>query len=117
MRRRRWGIAGVCAGVVLIAGSVVFRTVAVPALVRFPLNVDETATYSGTAYTYVDQATLLPLPVPRSEPLSLRRHVKVVDGDHDVAVVDRIGRDDGRVDREHGGVPIRDGPAGHDAGR
>jgi len=88
MRRRRWGIAGVCAGLVLIAGSVIFRTVAVPALVRFPLDVDETATYTGTAYTYVDEATLLPLPAPRSEPLSLSRHVKVVDGNHDEAVVD-----------------------------
>ena len=64
MKRRRWGIAGICAGLVLIAGAVIFRTVAVPALVRFPLNVDETATYTGTASTYVDQATLLPLPVP-----------------------------------------------------
>ncbi len=88
MRRRRWGIAGVCVGLVLIAGSVVFRTVAVPALVRFPLNVDETATYTGTAFTYVDAATLLPLPAPKIEPLSLSRHVKVVDGNHDEAVVD-----------------------------
>jgi hypothetical protein len=72
----------------LLAGSVVFRTVAVPALVRFPLNVDETATYTGTAFTYVDRATLLPLPVPKSEPLSLNRHVKVVDGTFGQAVVD-----------------------------
>jgi hypothetical protein len=88
MRRRRWGIAGVFAGVALIAGSVGFRTVAVPALVRFPLNVDETPTYTGTASTYVDQTTLLPLPVPKREPLSLSRHVKVVDGSFSDAVVD-----------------------------
>ena len=48
MRRRRWGIAGVCAG--LVADRRFRRrsaTVAVPALVRFPLDVNETATYTG----------------------------------------------------------------------
>jgi len=89
MRRRRWGIAGVCAGAVLVAGAVVFHTVAVPALVRFPLDVDETATSTGTASTYVDQATLLPLPVPRREPLTLSRHVKVVEGSFDTAALGR----------------------------
>jgi hypothetical protein len=76
--------------VALIAGSVAFRTLAVPALVRFPLNVDESATYTGTAYTYVDRATLLPLTVPTSEPLSLSRHVQVVEGSFDEAVVDEV---------------------------
>jgi Porin PorA len=88
MRRRRWGIAGVCAGLALISGAVAVRVVAVPALVRFPLDVNETATYTGTAFTYVDQTTLLPLPVPKQEPLTLSRHVQVVDGNHDDAVVD-----------------------------
>jgi hypothetical protein len=88
MKRRRWGIAGIWAGLVLIAGAVIFRTVAVPALVRFSLNVDETATHTGTASTYVDQATLLPLPVPQREPLTLSRHVKVAEGSFDKAVVD-----------------------------
>ena len=68
MRRHRWGIAGVCAGLVLIAGAVAVRVVAVPAFVRFPKDVDETATYSGTALTYVDQRTLLPLPAPTRAP-------------------------------------------------
>ena len=36
----------------------------------------------------MDQATLLPLPVPQREPLSLSRHVKVVEGSFDKAVVD-----------------------------
>ena len=49
MRHRRWSIALVCVGVVLLAGSVAFRLFAVPALVRFPLNIDETTHYTGTA--------------------------------------------------------------------
>ncbi len=87
MRHRRWSIALVCAGVVLLAGSVGFRLIAVPALVRFPLNIDETTHYTGTSLTYVDQATLLPLDPPKAEPLSLSRHVKVVGGNFERAVI------------------------------
>jgi hypothetical protein len=86
MRRRRRSIAAACVGVVLLAGSAGFRLFAVPALVRFPLNIDETTHYTGTAVTYVDQATLLPLPTPKVEPLSLSRHVKVVGGNFESAV-------------------------------
>lgn len=87
MRRRRWSVAGICVGVVLLVGSVGFRLVAVPELVRFPLNIDETTHYRGTSSTYVDQATFSPLSTPKREPLSLDRHVKVVDGDHQKAVI------------------------------
>ena len=59
--RRRWSVAAVFVGVALLAGSVGFRLVAVPALVRFPLNIDETTHYTGTSVSYVDPATLLPL--------------------------------------------------------
>jgi hypothetical protein len=60
---------------------------AVPALVRFPLDADKTAHYSGVAVTYMDQQTLTPLATPKREPLTLDRHVKVVDGDFGHAVV------------------------------
>jgi hypothetical protein len=75
-------------GVTLVFGSVAFRVWGAPALVRFPLNVDTTTHYTGTSVTYVDQATLLPLAKPRSEPASISRHVKVVSGTHDRAVID-----------------------------
>ena len=57
------------------------------ALERFPLNIDETTHYTGTATTTVDSTTLLPLATPKVEPLSLSRHVKVIDGDYGQAVV------------------------------
>jgi hypothetical protein len=66
---------------------VAFRVAAVPALERFPLNIDETTHYTGTATTAVDSETLLPLATPTVEPLSLSRHVKVIDGDYERAVV------------------------------
>jgi hypothetical protein len=77
----------VCLGVALLAGSAGFRLFAVPALVRFPLDIDETTHYAGTSTTYLDQATLLPLTVPKVEPLSLSRHVKVMSGDFGHAVI------------------------------
>jgi Porin PorA len=88
MRHRRWGIAALGLGVTLLIGAIGFRTVAAPALVRFPLNVDQTVTYTGTALTYVDPATLLPLAKPEREPLQIRRRVKVVSGTFTKAVVD-----------------------------
>ena len=47
-----------------------FRVAAVPALVRFPLDVNQTAHYTGTSITYIDQSTLLPLATPKREPLT-----------------------------------------------
>ena len=87
MRRRRWSTAAVCLGVVLILGAGAFRLFAVPALVRFPLNIDETTHYTGTATTYIDQSTLLPLATPKREPVSVDRHVRVVDGSFSKAVI------------------------------
>src|SRR6478672_1601833 len=87
MKHRGLSIAAVCTGVALLVGAVAFRVAAVPALERFPLNIDETSHYSGTATTAVDSATLLPLATPTVEPLSLSRHVKVIDGDDEQAVV------------------------------
>ena len=87
MNRRRWSTVAVCVGVVMLLGAAAFRVVAVPALVRFPLDVNQTAHYRGTAITYMDQSTLLPLATPKREPLTLDRHVKVVDGDFGHAVI------------------------------
>ena len=69
-----------CVGAALLVGSVAVRVVAAPALVRFPLNVDETTRYKGTATTFVDQATLLQYAQPKREPLEISRHVHVVSG-------------------------------------
>ena len=88
MRRRRWGIVGACAGVVLLLGSMGVRVAVAPALVRLPLNLDETAHYTGRALTYVDAKTLVPLAKPTSVPITVDRHVKVVSGSFSHAVVD-----------------------------
>jgi hypothetical protein len=83
----RWSMVAICLGVVLLMGSAAFRVAGVPALVRFPLDVNKTAHYTGTSTTYIDQNTLLPLATPKVEPLQLDRHVKVVNGSFGRAVV------------------------------
>ena len=99
--RRTWGIIAMSLGVARLFGSAAFRIWAAPALVRFPLDVDQTARYTGTALTFVDQKTLLPFAQPKREPLSIARHVKVVSGTFDRAVIDEIGRREGRLGDEH----------------
>jgi hypothetical protein len=87
MRLRRWSTIVIAAGLALAVGAVGFRVFAVPALVRFPLDVDQTAHYRGVSVTYMDQSTLTPFAEPKREPLTLDRHIKVVGGDYTHAVV------------------------------
>ena len=75
-------------GAALVIGAVAFRSFVAPALVRFPLNVDETAQYRGTAITYADPKTGAPLSQPLRQPLTLDRRVRVVSGTATRAVVD-----------------------------
>ena len=118
MTRRHLGFAGVCAGVVLLIGSVAVPRLAVaPAMVRFPLNVDETAHYTGHALTYVDEKTLLPLAKPASVPLTVDRHVKVVSGTFSACGDRRDDHDQGRLDHQRRDLPVRHGPAFDEARR
>jgi hypothetical protein len=88
MKRRRLSITAVVLGGLLLVASIGVRVVAAPALVRFPLNTNETAHYTGHATLFVDAKTLLPLAHPTVEPLSVSRHVDVVSGTFGKAVVD-----------------------------
>jgi hypothetical protein len=87
MARRRWSTVVICVGLVLVICAATFRVFAVPALVRFPLDVNQTAHYRGVAVTYMDQSTLTPLATPKRDPLTLDRHVKVVGGNFDHATI------------------------------
>jgi hypothetical protein len=87
VRRRRWSTIAITAGLALAVGAVGFRVFAVPALVRFPLEVNQTAHYRGVSVTYMDQSTLTPYAEPKREPLTLDRHIEVVGGNFDHAVV------------------------------
>jgi hypothetical protein len=88
-RHRRWPIGLVAAGVVLIAASTVWRGVAVPALVRYPTDIDQTIRLEGTATLYVDPATMSPYPAPHTMALHIDRHVFAVgdESNHGTVVV------------------------------
>jgi hypothetical protein len=87
MPHHPWRTAAISLGATLLIGSVAFRTVAAPALIRLPLNTDETAHYTGTATSYVDQATLVPFAEPKRAPLQISRRVHVVSGTFAKAVI------------------------------
>lgn len=83
-RGAKWLIAS---GAVLIAAALVFFFVGIPALVRFPLDTDQTAHYRGTFTQYLDQQTLQPLAQPLRVPLRVSRHVRAKSGGFSTVVV------------------------------
>jgi hypothetical protein len=78
-KRRVIGLVVGIVGLVLVIGSFVWRGVAVPALVRFPTDLDVTPRYEGNVTLYIDPTTHLPLSQPRTFPLAVTRHI-VADG-------------------------------------
>lgn len=84
LKRTKWLLG---AGALLAVAAVGVKVVGEPALVRFPLNVDQTLRYTGTATVYVNPATGATLATPIRTPLTVDRSVKVVGGDFSHAVV------------------------------
>ena len=86
-RRRWWTLIVAILGVVLIVGSFVWTSVAVPKLVKYPSDVDETPVYTGTVTLYIDPATTAPIDPPKEFPLEVSRNIKTVESSSDLAVV------------------------------
>jgi Porin PorA len=89
-RRRVIGLIVGVLGVLLVIGSFVWRGVGVPALVRFPTDLDVTPHYAGSVRLYLDPTTHLPLVEPKTFPLDVTRHIEA-DGKQsskDLVVVD-----------------------------
>ena len=80
-RRRRWPLVAVVSGVMLMTAAALWRSLAVPALVRFPTDVDQHPRYEGTFTLFVDPATALPLDTPSTAALSIDRSVQGVPGE------------------------------------
>lgn len=74
----RWVRVMSTVGIVLVVGSVGFRTAAVPALIRFPTDVDKTLHYTGVYTSYIDEKTLTTRATPLELSFALDRHLKVV---------------------------------------
>ena len=76
-----------CVGVVLLVGSVAFRRGRGSGARALPAQHRRDHALHRNGDDVRGSATLLPLATPKVEPLSLSRHVKVVDGDYGQAVV------------------------------
>jgi hypothetical protein len=76
MTRRRFprGVLPVAAG--FVALSLLWPSVAVPALVKYPTDLDETPRYEGTFTLFVDPVTAAPLATPVDLPLRIERHIR-----------------------------------------
>lgn len=85
MKRSKW-LIGV--GAVAVGAALGVRLVAVPVLVRFPLNVDKTAHFTGQTSTFVGEATGAPLATPTTAPLAIDRQVRVLGGSYSKANVE-----------------------------
>jgi hypothetical protein len=73
--RRLAGIIVAAIGLLAFIGSFVWRAVAVPALVRYPTDLDVTQRLEGTVSLHLDPATYAPLATPRQTPLTVSRHI------------------------------------------
>jgi hypothetical protein len=62
----------------LVAAAVLWWAFAVPALVKYPTDLDVTPRYDGMFTLFVDPATAAPLASPTSVPLDIQRHVRAL---------------------------------------
>lgn len=59
-----------------VAAALVWSGFAVPALVKYPTDVDVTSRYRGVFTLFVDPATAAPLAPPQQVPLDVERHIR-----------------------------------------
>jgi len=78
MARRRFPRDAVAVAVVFVALSLLWWSIAVDALVKYPTDLDATLHYKGAFTLFVDPATAAPLATPRQAPLDIERHVRAL---------------------------------------
>lgn len=89
MWRKRIGVVLAVLGVLAVVGSFVWRSVAIPMLVKYPTDLDETPKYAGTVTLFLDQQTYAPLATPLEAPLAVSRNIKAdaAESDDDLVLV------------------------------
>lgn len=65
-------------GAGLVAVALLWWAFAVPALVKYPTDLDVTPRYEGTFTLFVDRTTAAPLETPLTVPLEIERHVRAI---------------------------------------
>lgn len=79
MRRHMWSRVMVGVGILFLLAAGLWRIVGIPAIVRFPTDVDEVKSYTGSFIVRADPETIAPLAEPVVLNLEISRHVQVVD--------------------------------------
>jgi hypothetical protein len=77
-KRRIWTLVIGIIGLLLVAGSFIWRSAVVDKLVIYPDDVDETPIYEGEVTLHVDPVSTAPLDPPRTFPLRVERHIQAV---------------------------------------
>lgn len=92
-RTRRPSKVAFVVGGVLVVLAVLWMAVGVPALVKYPTDVDVRPEYAGTFTLYVNPADASPLATPMAVPLTVKRHIQAIadeSGAHRVTVRETI---------------------------
>jgi hypothetical protein len=74
--KRRFSRIALAISAGFIAAALLWTGFAVPALVKYPTDLDETSRYQGVFTLFVDPATAAPLPTPRQVPFDIERHIR-----------------------------------------
>jgi hypothetical protein len=77
--RRRFATTVLPIFVGLVAVALAWSTWAVPALVKYPTDVDVTPRYEGVFTLFIDPDTAAPLATPVEAPLTIERHIRALD--------------------------------------
>jgi hypothetical protein len=76
--RRRFPVAAGVVAALLAVAALVWLLVAVPALVKYPTDVEASPAYEGTFTLFVNPTSAAPLAQPLVLPLTVARHVQAV---------------------------------------
>ncbi len=76
LRKRRFPRVALALSVVLMATALLWWTMAVPALVKYPTDLDVSPRYTGVFTLFIDTETAAPLAKPLEVPLDIERHIR-----------------------------------------
>ena len=87
-------------GIGLALTALLWWTLAIPALVKYPTDASATPRYAGAFTVYVDQSTMAPLAMPQTVPLTIERHIQAIgqqSGSSEVLVDETIAQHAGSI--------------------
>jgi hypothetical protein len=87
-------------GALFVIAALFWMWLAVPALVKYPTNIDESPRFEGTLTLYVDPATSQPLAQPMKLPLAIDRRIEAMEnesGSSRVVVKETITQEAGEL--------------------